>query len=77
MKKILVILFLSSVLFSCKKDYFCECVYYNDQGVVAATKEEKAGFYKNSEKSEAETKCKSMNFEPNTISVNGRKCTLK
>lgn len=77
MKKLFFLLFFVSVLFSCKKDYFCECVYYNDQGVVAGTKEEKAGFYKNSEKSEAEAKCKAMSFEPNTISTNGRKCTLK
>lgn len=77
--KILLVLFLISVLFSsCNKDYFCDCTYYNEQGqVVGVPSEHHLTYYKRKDKSKAEQACKDMDFAVGTYGETSRKCELR
>lgn len=77
MKKTLSVALLMIIFSSCEKRYFCECQYYNEEGVTVLTSDNDIGYYKKRDKSEAEAKCKSMTYGNNVIGENGKKCELK
>lgn len=75
MKKILSILFLSSVLFSCDKHYSCTCTFYNDtEGNVGIAQTVDGGYHKN--KNKAQDACVKKSIPADEMN-NGRKCELK
>lgn len=77
MKKLFTIFLFVSILFSCQKDYYCECYYYNENETNILPHEERAGFYRKRNIDDAKAKCEKLNFPPNGLGDNGKKCTLK